>query len=225
MTNQIIDQLTAAEKAFAAVLDGMPAELPEVPTSQVLWPVATEVDAMAVGFEVARLRDRAARAKELCKAIERECERAEQRIMRAVGGGIFREGDKEREDWGDLQKWVAANTRRGTKSVTLPCGRFGFRAATASVYIDSIKEKELIEVAEAEHPEWLDVKVSINRAALKASIEATGDLPMGKDGSPLAEFFPAGRRDNFYFTPTAGAAEIPGSGPAHPPVVVDREEA
>lgn len=179
------------------------------------WDIRTEYDLMAWGFRVAALRHRAAIAAEMAKAIARQAESEERRLVYAVGGRVLREGEKQRTDYGLVQDYVRAHLARGKKSLKTPAGTFSFRAAPALCHVPGGAEQELLAWCKEHAPGWVKTETteSVDMEALKAHIEETGEVPANANGEQLVVYLRAGRFDFFNFKPAEGAEALPAAAP------------
>lgn len=212
----LLDHLSRADDQFAEAMASVPDDLPlaalEAPVSErpfVPWPIQNEYDAMAVSFRIAQLRARAAWAREMARQIEREAEASEQRIVYAIGGRTFREHGISRVGYGQLEEWARRNLPRGKKSVKLPSGTLAFRAAPSVLSVLEGRADALLEYARKYAPHWVKTVETIDKAAIKAHVEETGEVPVDGNGEQLVEFLPAGRCDLFSFKPADGAEALP----------------
>ena len=200
------------DQHLGAVADDLPADALQAPVAeraQPPWPIQSEYDAMAWGFRIAQLRARAAWARDMAKQIERQAEAEERRLVFAVGGRSFKEGDKERVGYGQVEEWARANLPRGKKSIKTPAGTFAFRAAPAMAKVREGADAALLAWCNEHAPDWVKTVETVDMAAIRALIEETGEVPADQNGEPLVEYFAADRRDLFSFTPADGAGVAP----------------
>lgn len=211
-----LQQLTASDSRLDDALGGLPEDLvPNALEAAIAdrphppWPIDSEYDAMAWAFRVAQLRARAAWAKDMAKQIERQAEAEERRLVFLVGGRTFKEAELERTSYGQVEEWARAHLPKGKKSLKTPAGTFAFRAAPSLAKVRDGAEKALLAWCKEHAPDWVKTVETIDHAALKAHIEATGEVPADQSGEPLVEFFASDRRDLFSFKPAEGAATMP----------------
>lgn len=148
-------------------------EAEEEPAQRPAWTVTTEADAIWAADRVLTARQRHERIVEQCEAMieasAREMRRAEAFFLPL------------------LENWARLNPPVRGKTIHLPTGQLAFRRVPGGPRV--VDDAAALEWARVALPAAVRVVESVDKAAIKAHIAATGELPPGVEVKPDDESF------------------------------------
>lgn len=148
-------------------------EADEAPAERPPWAVASEADAIWAADRVLTARQRRDRIVEQCRAMiaraERDAQRAEAFFLPL------------------LEHWARLNPPAKGKTIHLPTGQLAFRRVPGGPRV--VDDAAALDWARAALPDAVRVVESVDKAAIKAHIAATGELPPGVEITPDDESF------------------------------------